>query len=170
MPVFSEKTYSFINSQPEPAYVARLRHPRATRVLIIGYFAALAIALLSEFAALRSLYLFIPFLIFMIIAMTCWSLLRQTIQAKDLAPRDQLDDYEASILAGWRRRAMTASSAVMVVTGVALITIAVTFSESPRLPGLCAVIGMFLIYAYLFISTLPAVGFALSFNRPIDED
>lgn len=166
----SEKAYDYATKRPEPDYVAPWRTQRRTRTLTVAYFVSLVLAFAFELAGIWNAILMIPFCIFFAITMGIWILLRQTIKAKDLAPRDQLDDYEAAVLATWRRRANSILLIIVIVMAFVLIVLSGTVADGISSSSICTATGLLLLYAFLVTATLPAVGFALTFNRPLDED
>lgn len=145
-----------------------LRNPEATRALIAGYFLGLAVALLSQLAMAWSINFVWLFVVAILGAIICWTLLRATIDAKDAAPPHLLDSYEAEVLARWRTHAFTIFTAALMVGGVLLASLSFLLADiSGHIVGLLA--GLFMVYLYLAVSTLPAIGYALTFNQPTED-
>ncbi|CAB0924051.1 hypothetical protein [Corynebacterium diphtheriae] len=106
-----ERFYDFAISNGNPH--SRWRNPRSTRLLITGYFTSLTLALIFEllmFAWIHFIWLFIAC---MFIAMTCWTVLRSTIDLKDMAPEDRLDDYEKAVINQWRQRSLSTALSLL---------------------------------------------------------
>lgn len=165
-----ERFYDFTISNGNPH--SRWRNPRSTRLLITGYFTSLTLALIFEllmFAWIHFIWLFIAC---MFIAMTCWTVLRSTIDLKDMAPEDRLDDYEKAVINQWRQRSLSTALSLLFIGGLAAIIASASFiaTDSPLSPNLLAIFaGLYMIYTYIFASSLPAVGYALTFNRNPEE-
>lgn len=142
-----------------------LRSPRPTRLLITTYFTGLALAVLC----LSGSFLWRHFLWFHLMAlftsMVAWTLLRATIDTKDSAPEQLLDSYEKEVLADWRRRSLRLFENLLIVGGTAVIFLGVMFSEHIDVATMSMFAGMYMIMLYLSVGTLPAVGYALTFNR-----
>lgn len=96
-------------------------------------------------------------------------MLRSTIRMRDTAPREELDDYEQAILDLWRGRALGVLSTLLVVGGVATIVLGLVFADHISTPMLAVFTGLYMIFSYLAITTLPAVGYALTFNQPTED-
>ncbi|CAB0728749.1 hypothetical protein FRC0293_00028 [Corynebacterium diphtheriae] len=91
-----ERFYDFAISNGNPH--SRWRTPRSTRLLITGYFVSLVLALIFELLMFAWIHFIWIFIACMFIAMTCWTVLRSTIDLKDMAPEDRLDDYEKAVI------------------------------------------------------------------------
>lgn len=158
-----------INETPTPRWVERWRTPERTRSLVIAYFSFLSLSLLTEIGIFFSFHFMWPLFIFMTAAMVAWTMLRNTIGAKDMAPRQALDDYENQVLDQWRSRALTLLNLLLAVGAAAALLIGLVLGDQIRTPIFATATAIFLIFTYLAVSTLPAVGFALTFNRPAED-
>lgn len=158
------------DAQPEPAFVNNWRTPSRTRTLIITYFTGLILGIGLEVAALWKLHLIWPAIAGLVVSMTAWTLLRWTIHSKDTAPRTALDDYEQQVLDLWRARALTIVGTMLFLGAFCTIVLGVIFSDTFGLAPFAAVVGLYMIFIYLAVTTLPAVGYALSFNQPVDKE
>lgn len=163
------RIWHWTNDQPEPAFVDKWRTPGRTKFLVATYFTALALALVLELAALWWIHFIWFFFIALLVAITSWTLLRSTINSKDGAPREVLDDYEQAVLDTWRARALNALSALLIVGAFAMIILGVVFDDEIPTAAFGAVSGMYMIFSYLAVTTLPAIGFALTFNQPTED-
>lgn len=169
MPALQERFWHWQTEQAEPDFVDRWRTPERTRALIITYFTALSLGLGLEIAALWSLHLIWPAIAGLFISMMAWTMLRNTIYMKDIAPRSELDDYEQHVLDLWRGRALGITRVLLFAGATAMIVVGVSFNALIPTSVFAVVAGLFLLFIYLAVTTLPAVGFALSFNRLIEE-
>lgn len=157
------------NSQPELEFVAKWRTPGRTKLLVITYFTALVLALIFELSALLWVHSIWFFVVFLMIAMTAWTVLRNTIKMKDAAPREALDDYEQAVLDRWRERALSVLNVLLMGGGIVAIFAGVFFTEAISTELFAVVVGLYMIFSYLTVSTLPAIGFALTFNQPTED-
>lgn len=170
MPTLQSKLWHWTDAQPEPGFVEKWRTPARTRALIVTYFTALFAGIGLEIGALWNVHLLWPAVAGLLVAMTAWTMLRNTIRSKDSAPREMLDDYENQVLDLWRSRALSIISVMLFTGGAAFILIAVGFADTLEVGPFGAVAGLYLIFTYLAVTTLPAVGYALTFNRPVDKE
>lgn len=163
------RIWRWTEKQPEPAFVDKWRTPGRTRFLVATYFTFLTLALILELAALWWFPLMWFFFGALLIAVVAWTVLRSTIRMRDAAPREELDDYEQAILDLWRGRALGVLSTLLVVGGVATIVLGLVFADHISTPMLAVFTGLYMIFSYLAITTLPAVGYALTFNQPTED-
>lgn len=164
-----ERFWKWQDQQPEPEFVERWRTPGRTKALIVTYFSTMTLALLLEIAALFWLHLIWPAMILLLVSMVAWTLLRNTIGMRDAAPREELDSYEQDVLDLWRNRALRVLGALLFVGALATIFLGVTFRDVIATGVLAVVTGLFMIFCYLNCTTLPAVGYALTFNRDPED-
>ncbi|MDT9407790.1 hypothetical protein [Corynebacterium rouxii] len=165
-----ERFYDFAISNGNP--YPRWRNPRSTHLLVTGYFVSLVLALIFELLMFIWIHFIWVFIACMFIAMTCWTILRSTIDLKDMAPEDRLDDYEKAVINKWRQRSLSTALSLLFIGGLAAIIASTSLiaPDSPLSPNLLAIFaGLYMIYTYLFASSLPAVGYALTFNRNPEE-
>lgn len=116
----------------------------------------------------KAAILWIPVAIF---GMTIWTMLRITINAKDSAPPEVLDEYELKVLDTWRRHAYSCYTSGLTILCVALVALgtALMMQDSPStLLGLepgewMYFFGLVAITFSLACSTLPALGYAKAF-------
>ena len=112
------------------------------------------------------------------IVLSCipWTILRITIDSKDSKPLSILDEYEAQILDEWRRRAFKLSTFLLFVGGFATLLMGNGFlveNDGFLGGGTTGTIGTkyllgagyYLLFSYFISATLPAVGYALTFNQ-----
>ncbi|GAB3938892.1 hypothetical protein [Corynebacterium tapiri] len=158
-----------IDNTPTPTWVDRWRTPGRTRALVITYFTFLAVSFLCEVGMFFSLHFLWPLLAAMLVAMIAWTLLRNTIGAKDMAPRHALDEYENEVLDAWRSRALTLLNTLLVVGAAASIILGLVAADGIRTQIFATAVGIYMLFTYLAVSTLPAVGFALTFNQPAED-
>lgn len=148
----------------------RLRNPRATKALITTYAVMMAAAIVFQLAMFRWPHAVWLFLVCLVIALAAWTVLRSTIDVRDTAPRSELDDFEAEVLAVWRKRALNVLLALLFLGAVTFVIVPAVSSGrlDPAAVGTAA--GVFMLYSAGVVSTLPAVGYALTFNRNADEE
>lgn len=169
MPTLESRIYHWNRRQPEPAFVQKWRTPGRTRGLVISYFSLLAVALVAEVVSLFWMPALALFVIALMGAMVSWTILRNTINMKDAAPREELDGYEQSVLDRWRSTALRLLSILLFVGALGSIFIGVTFDDAISTASFSCVIGLYMIFSYLAVTTLPAIGYALTFNRPAED-
>lgn len=148
----------------------RLRSPGPTKALIVTYFLMVALAIVCQLAMLLWPPAIWLFLACIVISMIAWTTLRSTIDVRDAAPRSELDDFEAEVLAVWRKRALNVLLALLFLGAATFVIVPAVFSGrlDPVAVGTAA--GVFMLYSAGVVSTLPAVGYALTFNRNADEE
>jgi hypothetical protein len=105
------------------------------------------------------------------IVLSCipWTILRISIDSKDSKPLASLDEYEAQILDQWRRRAFKLSTSLLFIGGFATLLTGNWFLGG-GITGTIATkyllgAGYYLLFSYFISATLPAVGYALTFNQ-----
>lgn len=153
----------------------RFRNPRSTRMLLAIYLGSMAVA----FAAMPLFLVFSrfggpdgffwPYVISVLISCTAWSILRCTIDIKDAAPDAALDEYEAEVLARWRRIGFQALQWTTLVAGFGMAIIGGWFPAVFPFDTALIIIGIALTLVVTVCSTLPAVGYALTFNASADS-
>lgn len=164
-----DRIWQWQATQPEPAFVSGWRTPARTKALVLIYATAMPLALILELAAIMWLPLLIPAMILLFASMVAWTVLSNTIGMRDAAPRSALDGYETEVLDLWRHRALQLMSAMILVGAVATIILGVAFSDAVDTAVLASVVGVYMIFCYLAFTTLPAIGYALAFNRNPEE-
>ena len=154
----------------DPLNAKRFRNPRDTRRLIVVFFAGIAVAIAGTVIGLASGIRW-PSLISLtaglLISMYCWTMLRAAHDNVDTAPDERVDEYERHVLDVWRRRALKAYSALTGIGGFVFMMLGV-LHDSPSSAGLVAA-GVFMLFISLIVSSLPMVGFAITFNRKEEE-
>lgn len=143
----------------------RWRRPGPTRALIAWYFIGIALAIVCLVATFAWIHFLWFYIVTLLSSMVAWTILRSTIDVKDMAPDEVLDDYEAEVLDIWRRRSFTLFEAALLIGGVLVIFLGVIFQEHIDVVTMSVFAGIYMIMIYLSVGTLPAVGFALTFNR-----
>ena len=105
------------------------------------------------------------------IVLSCipWTILRISIDSKDSKPLASLDEYEAQILDQWPRRAFKLSTSLLFIGGLATLLTGNWFLGG-GITGTIATkyllgAGYYLLFSYFISATLPAVGYALTFNQ-----
>lgn len=142
----------------------RWRRPGPTRGLIACYFSAvglLPVALVATLFWSPAIWLYLAATVMMMVS---WTLLRGAIDLKDSAPEEVLDEYERSVLATWRRRSQRLFSALLLAAGFAVMIIGTVFHERLTVIGLTVVCALTMFMIGLIAGSLPAVGYALTFN------
>lgn len=147
----------------QTGWYSRFANPRHTRALITGWAASVAATILGvALTYLGGDTWLIPGGLGALGVMVFWTLLRGSIRMRDSAPRELLDDYEAEVLDRWIRRGYRALAAVIYAVGMALI-LSATLLDTVSWEALVA-LGMLLIITMLTVTSLPAIGYALTFN------
>ena len=129
-----------------------------------------AISLICALAlAFSSYWSLLAMSVAMVLSCVPWTILRITIDSKDSKPLSFLDEYEAQVLDEWRRRAFKLSTFLLFVGGFATLLVGNWFLGG----GITGTIGTkyllgagyFLLFSFFISTTLPAVGYALTFNQ-----
>ena len=103
----------------------------------------------------------------MLVAMVAWTIIRGANDSKDRLPEAELDEYERDIFATWRNRAFRIISALIPAGGMGFCVYAFFAGDTVDVTVLIAA-GLYMIFTYLFVSTLPMIGYAITFNRKED--
>lgn len=154
--------------------LASWRTPGRTRALVAAYFLGIAASASSWILNLLQVFGLGTYLAVYIggimVSMVAFSMLRCTIDAKDLAPPDQLDDYEREVMARWHDRSHRTFEGALFIGGMGFILVSTFFYEYFHPAALGVSAGLYMIFTYLAVGTLPAVGFAATFNTdPHDQ-
>ena len=109
------------------------------------------------------------------IALSCvpWTILRISIDSKDTKPLASLDEYEAQVLDHWRQKAFKLSTSLLIGGSAAAFISNFGFlgadifelNSTKFLLG----VGYYLLFSYFISATLPAVGYALTFNQNSED-
>lgn len=148
----------------------RWRRPGPTRALIACYFSGLALAIVCLVATFVWFHFLWFYLVAFLGAMAAWTILRSTIDVKDTAPVEVIDDYEAEVLDLWRRRSFNLFGALLLIGGVGVIIVGAFFGRHIEVATMSTFAGMYMLMLYLTVGTLPAVGYALTFNHPEPDE
>ncbi len=164
-----ERMWRYQSTRPEPAFVASWRTPARTRALVAAYAVTMPLALILELAGLARPALLVPAVLVLLVSMIAWTILRSTIGMRDVAPRASLDSYEAEVLDLWRHRALALMGTMLLLGAALTVALGVALSDVVDTGVLAAVVGLYMLLCHLVLTTLPAVGYALAFNRPPEE-
>lgn len=152
---------------------ARVRNQKVTKALIATYFAGLAVAvvlfILSLTTGMSPAVFTVSYTGAILVSMAVWTLIRGANGAKDRLSDAELDEYERSIFAVWRKRAFQAFSVLNLVGGIGFCAYAYLFRDSVGVTALAAA-GLYMVFTYLSVATLPMIGFAATINRDHPED
>lgn len=152
---------------------ARVRNQKVTKALIATYFAGLAVAvvlfILSLTTGMSPAVFTVSYTGAILVSMAAWTLIRGANGSKDRLSDAELDEYERSIFAAWRKRAFQAFSVLNLVGGTGFCAYAYFFRDSVGAIALAAA-GLYMVFTYLSVSTLPMIGFAATINRDHPED
>ncbi|MEJ4100765.1 hypothetical protein V5S96_10425 [Corynebacterium mastitidis] len=143
------------------------RHRTPTLRLIAALYGCQAAALICGVIALWWTPAFLGCLAFLLLTCIPWTLLRLTIDAKDDAPESVLYEYEQQVIASWNRLALR-----LLGYWVSFCAILLVFSGTLDFPahlgvsptGWNVVFGEIVLISSLSLTSLPAVGYALTFN------
>jgi len=149
----------------------RVRNQKATRVLIAAYFAGLTVAVLLFIASLATnmdpTVFLVCYTAAMLVSMVSWTIIRGANDRKDRVPEAELDEYERDVFTTWRNRAFRIISALTFLGGFIFCAYAYFAGDTVDVIALVAA-GLYMIFTYLFVSTLPMIGYAITFNRKED--
>ncbi|MCG7288474.1 MULTISPECIES: hypothetical protein [unclassified Corynebacterium] len=154
----------------DPLKAARFRNPRDTRRLIVLFFAGLVISFSCMAYQIAFGFNWWPnglCLVSIAVSMCAWTLIRSANEMKDTAPEEHLDEYERVVLATWRKRSLTLFSTLVGVGGFGFLAAGLFLGDEFKL-GLIAA-GYFMLATLLIATSLPMVGYAITFNRK-EED
>lgn len=104
------------------------------------------------------------------LSMVPWTMLRITIQAKDTAPLAVLDELEQSVLDRGRRLALGVALWLLSIGGFGAFIAAIFIENFPAPAIICIIAGEYMLISAMIASMLPAIVFALAFNKPVEED
>lgn len=147
------------------------RTPKRQRLLLIlclsctvGFFALSALSIVNANA-------FFAWIALSGLSSLLWATLRITINVRDNAPDEVLDEYEADVLNLWRRRANNGLYTSLYATALLLIVIGFSMNElsATTLWGLTAAnwmytLGMFAASAVMLFISLPTFGYIWTFH------
>jgi len=153
----------------------RFRSPGPTRGLIASMYGCVAVSAIFLIIALAFSAYWALFATSITIALSCipWTILRISIDSKDTKPLATLDEYEAQVLDHWRQKAFKLSTTLLFVGGLAAFASNFRFlngdtfeiNSTKFLLG----VGYYLLFSYFISGTLPAVGYALTFNQNSED-
>lgn len=104
------------------------------------------------------------------LSMVPWTMLRATIRSKDTAPLAVLDELEQSVLDRGRRLALGVALWLLSIGGFGAIIATLFIENLPDSVTLCIIAGEYMLISAMIVSMLPAIVFALAFNKPVEED
>lgn len=116
---------------------------------------------------------FIACLIAVLLICVPWTLLRITINSKDDAPATVLDEYENSVVSFWNRITLRLLSAWSFAFFLILsLTNSFSLYAAADIPSTWwnGILGEIFLIVSLLITTLPAVGYALTFHTHPSTD
>lgn len=143
------------------------RHRTPTLRLIAAFYGCQAVALISAVIALWWTPAFLGCLAFLLLTCIPWTLLRLTIDTKDDAPESVLDEYERQVIASWNRITLRllgywASFCAGLLAFSGALDFPAHLGVSPTRWNV--VLGEIVLIGSLSLTSLPAVGYALTFN------
>ena len=160
-----------MRSTPPFPGAERVRNQKATRVLIAAYFAGLTVAVLLFIASLATnmdpTVFLVCYTAAMLVSMVSWTFIRGANDRKDRVPEAELDEYERNVFTTWRNRAFRIITALNNIGGFGFCIYAFFAGDTVDRTVLLAA-GLYMIFTYLFVSTLPMIGYAITFNRKED--
>lgn len=149
------------------------RTPQRRRLLLTLYFLSLALGVIVSIGQLFWTPLILGWILTTLGICVFWTMLRTTIDCKDDAPLEVLDEYEESVVNAWRKT----SHDLMVIFNTIFIGLLVFFTVSAfDKEQMFGYPPLWLIYTWsllgilimLTIASLPAVGYVMAFAS--DED
>ncbi|KQB84907.1 hypothetical protein [Corynebacterium oculi] len=161
------------NQAQSGAWLASWRNRTTTLRLVFSLWGLCALALTLAVIGLWWRPAYFASLVVMLLVCVPWILLRITINSKEDAPATVLDEYENSVVNFWNRITLR----LLIAWGFAfflILSLTNSFSlytavDTPPTWWNVILGGIFLI-ASLLITTLPAVGYALTFHARPDTD
>lgn len=165
-------------------YLTTWRNWPRQKALITTYFACLAcylVIIVVQFWWEPALIAGLPVTA---VLLTSWVMLRITIEGRDSAPEEVLDEYESQVINRWTRLSWNLLITVCVLTTWALIFGGTTFlsheKDTTVLPTILSFtpgkylysLGYLFLTLFLAIVCLPAVGYATHFGprKALEED
>ena len=171
------------NRERTADYLTSWRNWPRQKALITVYFLCLFGFLVSNVTSFwwqGALHFTIPLVVVLCIA---WTMLRVTIDSRDSAPEEVLDEYEIKIINRWTRLSWSLLIIVCLLMTWALIfggtILGVKERDSSTVPTILSLtagdftytLGFILVTTFLAITALPAIGYALHFGpRSAEED
>ena len=153
----------------------RFRRPGPTRGLIASMYGCVAVSAIFLIIAQTFSAYWALFATSITIALSCipWTILRISIDTKDTKPLAALDEYEAQVLDHWRQKAFKLSTSLLIGGSAAAFISNFGFlgadifelNSTKFLLG----VGYYLLFSYFISATLPAVGYALTFNQNLEN-
>ena len=153
----------------------RFRRPGPTRGLIASMYGCVAVSAIFLIIALALSSYWALFAMSIAIVLSCvpWTILRISIDSKDTKPLTSLDEYEAQVLDHWRQKAFKLSTSLLIGGSAAAFISNFGFlgadifelNSTKFLLG----VGYYLLFSYFISATLPAVGYALTFNQNSED-
>lgn len=140
------------------------RNTRTKTLIAVFFICLLAIIACTTLQLLLGItWIYFASIVFVLVSMVAWSLIRETNGRKDTVPEDQLDEYERSVLDTWRKRALKAFSVLTCFGGFAFL-LAGSLRDASDSTALMAA-GYFMLFTFLVVHPLPMIGYAITFNR-----
>ncbi|WPF65707.1 MULTISPECIES: hypothetical protein [unclassified Corynebacterium] len=161
------------NQAQSGAWLTSWRNRTVTLRLVFSLWGLGALALVLAVIGLWWMPAFIACLIAIFLICVPWTLLRITINSKDDAPATVLDEYENSVVNFWNRITLRLLSAwgfvfflILMFTNSFSLYAATDISST----WWNAILGEIFLIVSLLITTLPAVGYALTFHTDTDKE
>lgn len=151
------------------------RTPARQRLLVTLYFASLAAGLLIAIGQLFWSPLLLGWILFTLFMMIAWTMLRITINAKDDAPSELLDEYEETVINSWRKISYSLIEKLFTLGLVFLVTFSALTTDTTEVLGhspmqIVFTVSLIGLIGFLAIAALPAVGYAMTFTLSDDME
>lgn len=133
-----------------------------TRLLIRIYLGSLAFGLLIGVVQIFWRPALLAWLVFTVVMLVAWTMLRTVINTRDSAPADELDEYEQEVIRNWQ--AVAYGWLVLLTLAAAVYMIVLGTSGTGDLTHWIYTGGLFTLLGLLAASALPTVAYATTFG------
>lgn len=145
----------------------RWRTQYRVQVLIRVYLSSLVIGFVTAAAQVfwpPLLFAWIPFTVFICVS---WTMLRTVINARDVAPDPELDEYEAAVLRTWQ--VVAYGWTTLIVLAVSLFMILVSVANPGNLDRWVYTGGLFTVLGLMSATALPTIAYARTFGPVLPQ-
>lgn len=133
-----------------------------TRLLIRIYLGSLAFGLLIGVVQIFWRPALFAWLVFTVVMLVAWTMLRTVINTRDVAPEEELDEYEHEVIRNWQ--AIAYGWLVFLAMAVSVYMIILGVSGTGDLSHWIYTGGLFTLLGLLAASALPTVAYATTFG------
>lgn len=149
------------------ALLSGWRTPHRTRLLVRTYLGSLALGTVISVIQVFWPPVMFAWLLFTVISLASWTMLRTVINIRDVAPEDELDEYELEVLRTWQ---VTAYGWLVILAMVAsTFMIILGASDIGSLDRWMYTGGLFTLLGVLAAVAMPTIAYATTFG-PVPPD